>query len=359
VLRVGPPLQPPVRVLVRLPTWLGDVVAAEPALRGLAVQSGDPDGGALSLAGPRALLPILEGRLPAARRIPIDGRRGDRAGDWRGHDVAVLFPNSFRSAWTAWRAGIPRRVGWIRDGRGLLLTDGIRPAYERGRVPLGLGRHGRGRRVLPRPYGGVCAELVGLVGAEVRDHWPRLVPGPWPTALAEWRERDYLLVNAGCRPGSAKGAPPELLGAALRAAGALELPALVVGGPGEEEAVRATVAAARGAPHPVVAALPDSPGLPELSALCAGARLAWTADAGPLHVLRAHRTPRVVLQGPTDPRHTAELLVGELRLREQVPCGPCHRERCPLSEPDHHRCMRALDPEALVAASLRLRAAEA
>ena len=42
-------------------------------------------------------------------------------------DLAILFPNSFRTACVAWLAGVPRRVGYARGGRGLLLTDRLRP----------------------------------------------------------------------------------------------------------------------------------------------------------------------------------------------------------------------------------------
>ncbi len=38
-------------------------------------------------------------------------------------DLAILFPNSFRSALMAWRSGARRRVGYARGGRGFLLTD--------------------------------------------------------------------------------------------------------------------------------------------------------------------------------------------------------------------------------------------
>ena len=40
-------------------------------------------------------------------------------------DVAVLLQNAFDAAWLAWRAGIPERIGYARDGRSLLLTKAI------------------------------------------------------------------------------------------------------------------------------------------------------------------------------------------------------------------------------------------
>src|SRR5438128_6534302 len=32
-------------------------------------------------------------------------------------DVALLLQNAFDAAWLAWRAGIPERIGYARDGR--------------------------------------------------------------------------------------------------------------------------------------------------------------------------------------------------------------------------------------------------
>src|SRR5437867_503143 len=40
-------------------------------------------------------------------------------------DVAVLLQNAFDAAWIVWRAGIPERIGYARDGRGFLLTKPI------------------------------------------------------------------------------------------------------------------------------------------------------------------------------------------------------------------------------------------
>src|SRR5438552_6730198 len=56
----------------------------------------------------------------------------------RKFDVALLLQNAFDAAWLAWRAKIPVRIGYARDGRSLLLTKGIAvpkpgeiPAHEK------------------------------------------------------------------------------------------------------------------------------------------------------------------------------------------------------------------------------------
>lgn len=345
------------RLLVRLPSWLGDLVAVEPAVRALAESRGAPDGEGLTLACPAHLAPLLAGWLPAARRATHPGRGGERARDWRGHDAALLLTGSFRSAWTAARAGIPRRIGLARDGRGWLLTDGVAPARERGRVPLGCGVSGRWPRYLPRPVATTAAELVALLGVAVRDPVPRLAPPEAAARAVDGRlaalgvdgSAPLLLANVGGREGSAKAWHPEAWAAALAPVDAARV--LLVAGPGEEPALERVAAALAGRGRSPAVAWPDRMAdLPELLALCARAAGLVTMDSGPRHVARAVGTPTVVLFGPTDPRHTAAPGPREVALRVAVDCGPCHRERCPLRGEAERRCTAALEPARVTAA---------
>src|SRR6185436_19443113 len=231
------------RVLVRLPSWLGDFVMSEPLVRAL---DSTLERGRMTIVARAAHLELLEGRFRHARRVPVEREGRSARSSWRGHDVAFLCTGSFRSAWTAWRAGIARRVGFARDGRGWLLTDALTPALERGGTPLGLGRHGGGRRHLPRPLERSLAELAGSIGVFVRDLRPRIeLEERWLAAARARRagldlapDEPYLLANVGARPGSAKGVPSRLWRAVLgELARRTELPLLLVGGPGEEGAV--------------------------------------------------------------------------------------------------------------------------
>jgi heptosyltransferase-2 len=56
--------------------------------------------------------------IPGFRRVLRDLRRGE-------YDLALIPHRSLRSAALAWRAGIPRRVGFDRSGGRLLLTDTV------------------------------------------------------------------------------------------------------------------------------------------------------------------------------------------------------------------------------------------
>ena len=337
------------RVLVRAPNWLGDVVMAEPAIRALLAHNGE-----LSVAGPDRFVRLLAETHPGIRPVAADEARA-----WRGHEACVLLTNSFRSAWSAWRAGIPTRVGWNRDGRGLLLTHSARPAREAGRTPLGIGRAGSRPRWLPRPFGATCAELVGLLGVAVRDVRPRLEPTAAGHAAADRRlagfglarDAEFALVNAGGRLGSAKAFPAESWSRTVeRLSSASDLPVLVVCGPGEEARAGQVGADAAAWVHVCTPAAD----LAELLALCARARVVVTADSGPRHLAVAVGTPVAVVCGPTDPRHTADHLAATRVVRVPVECGPCHLEACPLDGAERDACMRQVDPDALATAALGL-----
>ena len=326
------------RLLIRVPNWLGDLAMAEPVLRAADAR------GAVTLVGPARLLALFDGHLPNCNRLYADDPRV-----WRGHDAALLLTGSFRSAWIAARAGIPVRAGLARDSRGWLLTHSMTPARERGGLPLGLGVHGRGARWLPRPFGSVCVELASLVGLEVDDRHPSLLPSP--TARERIRARlnaqslggaAFIVANVGSRLGSAKGLPARTWSALLASlARAMNLPIVLVCGPGEESVLARVLECGMPARTHALAGAPLD--LAELGALFSEAHLVVTADNGPRHLAVAVGTPVVVVCGPTDPRHTADHLERTRIVRVPVDCGPCHREVCPLSAADHLACFTRID----------------
>ncbi len=339
------------RVLVRVPSWLGDAVQSEPALRALVAHVGEAN---LTLAATANVQRLFEGAFPEARRVAS----ADVAA-WRGHDVALLLTGSFRSAWTAFAAGIPRRVGWARDARGFLLTDCATPSRERGAAPLGIGTVGRGRRYLPRPFGASCSELLGLVGVGVSDPMPRLtLPSEVHSRVnARLRQvgieldRRFALASVGGRVGSAKAFPVESWSRALAAfAARASTPVVLCCGPGEETRVAAIVEAAA-----TTRLYPLGPvGLRELGALAQQASVVLVADSGPRHIAIAAGARIATVAGPTDPRHTADQLARQSVLRVEVPCGPCHAETCRVRGEGELACMRRIDPEEFARRALAL-----
>lgn len=336
----------PARILVRLPTWVGDAVMATPALR--ALRRAHP--GAEIVAEGRPILgDLLDGLASFDAFLPDDGgsalsRRRRLAG--RRFDLAVLLPDSVRSALAPFLARIPERVGYGRDPlRRALLSVALPPPRANGRR-------------LPIPMIERYLAITRRVGCEDAGDHLELSVSP------ESAERvDEGLARCGVGPGDAllvvtpgAGFGPSKLWPAEHYAKACDAIARKHGlrpvlAPAPDEAGIAARIAALAEVRPVSVSEMGGPfGLAELKALIARARLVLSNDTGPRHIAVALDRPVVVLMGPTDPRHTASHLEAQRVLREPVPCSPCQRPTCPID----HRCMRGIGPERAVAAAAEL-----
>src|SRR5213079_747416 len=65
-----------------------------------------------------------------AGKGPFDLAARLRAGKF---DLAILLPNSFKTALVCKMAGIDRIIGYERDGRGFLLSDKLLPVKDKGK----------------------------------------------------------------------------------------------------------------------------------------------------------------------------------------------------------------------------------
>ncbi len=315
------------RLLLRVPSWLGDFVMAEPVIAACAEAVRDGRLQSVSLAGPSRFFELIDGRFDSLRLLTDEQ-------SWRGHDAAVFLDGSLRSLWRAARAGIGERWSWFSGGRFLLASGGCFPARERGATPLQLGKHGGGARLLPRPFGSACAELLGLAGLPVVGRAPRLMASGAAiegararlSALGLELGEPYLALDASARPGSAKAAPPEKWAALLGELQAQGAPrAVLLTAPGEEASA---IELAALAPEGFASLTQPPPGLPELLALLEGAELFLGADSGPRHLAQAVGTRAEVFFGPSDPRHTADHTANCSLHWARVSCGPCHDEAC-------------------------------
>ena len=113
-------------LMVRSPNWLGDAVMAMPAVRNLKTMVvNDP----LVVAAPEKIAalwracPFVDEVIALSQPKKVFATASQlRAGNFGS---AVLLPNSLRVAGEAWLARIPQRIGYARDGRGLLLTHAV------------------------------------------------------------------------------------------------------------------------------------------------------------------------------------------------------------------------------------------
>lgn len=344
----------PACILVVLPNWVGDVVMATPMLT--ALRRRFPQSHVVLLARPY-VADLLDGadwmdevlfwpggktkttRREGFARLACELRR-------RRIDVAVLLANSFRSALLASLAGARQRVGYDRDGRGLLLTDRlVAQRLDGDFVPISLVRY----------YNAIgaflgCREFPDVLtlpsGAEDDRRFAEIC-----RQYGIDSKRPLVVVNPGAAYGQAKcWLPARFAELSDRLVDTQAAQVVVTCGPGETSIARRIEANLQRE----ATVLADEPlSLRELMALIRRCDLLVTNDSGPRHIAAAYGVPVVSIFGPTDPRWSETGYSLERKVIADVDCAHCMKRVCPTD----HRCMRALTVDRVLRPATELLAA--
>ncbi|MFM7319313.1 MAG: lipopolysaccharide heptosyltransferase II [bacterium] len=340
-------------IVVFCPNLIGDTVMATPFFRSL--RAGFP-GAAIHAVVKPVVRPVLDGLLCVDNTILLDHRSAMLEHQPKsviseikmlGAELAVLLPNSFRSAVMAWRSGVKRRVGYSRGGRGILLTDRLVPPN---RTTAGFE---------PMPvveYYMHLAQYLNCPDMGRQLEQKTTADDKRSADLACSRlnlgQADPLIVfNTGGAFGPAKNWPVEHFAELGRMLVRLVPGAkvAVICGPAEADNAREIV---RLAGDTRVVSLADEPKSIGLSkAMIRRSGLVVTTDSGPRHFATAFGVPTVSLFGPTHIEWTRTFHPQGLHLQKQIDCGPCQKGICPEK---HHRCMTEMQPADVLAACLKL-----
>ncbi|HET8774020.1 MAG TPA: lipopolysaccharide heptosyltransferase II, partial [Thermoanaerobaculia bacterium] len=314
------------KILIRAPNWLGDAVMAIPAMA--AVRRAYRDR-ALTLAAAPSIAPLFHEITPVApdQILTVDKTTETATLRAAGAGRAILFPNSFRTAWGSRQAGIRERWGYGTHGRSLILTRAVRrPRHTVHQAEYYL--H------LVRELGIETPEGPPLARIEISEPTRRRV-----LELLEQHRLDTSAPLVGIAPGAAYGHakrwPPERaaeLAGRLTARGAS---IVLVGAAGD-----------RGAGREIESSVPAGVRIVNLigrtdlrlfAGLLAACHAFVSNDSGAMHLAAAAGVPVVAIFGPTDERVTAPLGDHDVIIH-QVFCRPCMLRDCPID----HRCMRGI-----------------
>jgi len=335
------------KILVRATNWVGDAVMSLPALQ--AIRGAYPEAHIAVLA--RAWVADIYARETFADEvIPYESPRGfkDLAGKWRlarklaarKFDLAILLQNAFEAAAVARLAGIPRRIGYDRDGRGWLLTDPIRVPVK-GEIP----GHERFYYLELLRRAGILTKLpesdaIRLTGAQSAAS----------AGVQRFQQMGIPGAVIGISPGAAYGTAKRWLPDRFADAAASLSGTVALFGSSDERPLCEEIAAMLRQRGRAVHNFAGQTNLSEFIELAAACSVYLTNDSGGMHIASALGVPTVAVFGATD--HIATGPTGPLAriVREPVECSPCLLRECPID----HRCMTRVPADKVAQAALEL-----
>ena len=312
------------KLLIELPTWLGDAVMATPAMENMVKSYPECE---IIVFGSFLSTQLFYDH-PNVTEIIVDKSRsvGNRylnlykqAKEIEKLDLAVSFRNSFSTKFFFW------------------FLDASQKCISR--KEKNIERH----QVLR--YNDFVNHCLNLQTA------PSALKIYQQKASTQKGERKRAGINPGATYGSAKRWYPEKF-AEVAVALSNKYDILIFGGPNEtdiaadieEELKRSGVTNYRN--------LAGKTTIPKLIRQISGLDLFITGDSGPMHVAAAFQVPTVALFGPTKDKETSQWKNPKgIIVKKEMACAPCMKRTCPLK---HHECMKFIEAEDVLNAIDRL-----
>jgi heptosyltransferase-2 len=288
-------------------------------------------GGELWAAGKPSAMHLYNGLNLFDRFIPYDGRSVvgflDLVSSVRRarFDRGIVLPHSFRSALLFFLGRVRERVGYSRNGRGMMLTSVVADLPSRAEPTV---EH--------------YLRILDLVDFD------RVVEAPLLQVTEDEERRfddafadvggAYVVFIVGAQYGPSKRWPDGYFSElADLLAERFSVSTYLLPGRGEEEIARRIRDGAR---HKEWVRI-RSMNVMQMKVCLARASLVVTNDTGPRHISAALSTPTVVILGPMDERYTLYPNDFTHSLSKNLSCRPCNKRECSRD----HECLKGIKPE--------------
>jgi ADP-heptose:LPS heptosyltransferase len=297
------------KILVRLPNWLGDMVMSVGALH--QVRHFWPEA-KLSVIVKKGLHDLLPHFPPTVHQFifskeEYEGLRGVwRFGRMiRQHqkfDLYISFPDSFSAALMGLATGARERIGFKKEGRQMLLTQ----SFNR---PKGLHRADEYVALL-QAYSGIEAAPVTI------------------TLQHPYKSTGHVVVNINSEASSRRLTPAKAKEIIEAVRNCTTQPVILIGGPKEKtfvDEVMRSLSVREG-----ITSMAGETSLPQLVKVLATASVVLTTDSGPAHLANALGTQTVVLFGAGNEINTSPYNRNALQVirLNKLACEPCTKNVC-------------------------------
>lgn len=339
------------KILIRGTNWVGDAVISVPAMR--EIRRLFPQARITLLVRPwvkdvYSAVDFVDEVLEFDKKGIHRGLKGFQrmASEirLRGFDLAILLQNAIEAALLSWRAWIPRRIGYARDGRSVFLTDAckIDPEVHRvHQVYYYLGILSAAGLLPPRLWQN--RDYRPSIRIEVRDV-------DRDGARQMLRENGVesgetlIAINPGAFYGWAKRwLSDRYAKVADSLADRCKARIAILGSTGERQIAKEI---AQQMKHPALI-LAGQTTLGQLMGLIKECRLLITNDSGPMHLAAALDVPQVAIFGSTSEIATGPLSPYSQVVKHPVECSPCFLRECPID----FRCMTRVTVEQVLGAA--------
>ena len=329
-------------ILVRSPNWLGDTVMAIKAMESIQ----------------KILYPYTQIIVLCDQSLSSLWKSYDWVGDCveiiekkinkeekeklkiYNPQVAIIFPNSFRSALEAFKLKIPIRIGRKQEARGNLLTHKI-PQYK----------HKKGEHEIKRYL--EIALACGVKKEEIKLKPRTLTFDDELLKLLEIEKeyKNYLVIAIGAAYGEAKKWPLEYFSDIVSFWATIGYKTVFVGGEDKEENKFVENMCERFINCYNMMGGTD---LYELSMICKLAKVVLSNDSGVMHLAASVGATGIAIFGSTDENATGPLFGKWTILNKKYDCSPCFERTCSLKI-DKYKCLRHIYPDDVIEVIQKIR----
>ena len=294
------------KILIELPTWLGDCVMATPAIENIVNFYDDVQ---ITLIGSFVSVEVMKFHPKVVKTIVLDKKYSalykiaKNLGDF---DVFLSFRSSVRSKFLKF----------------IILSDN-KFQYDKNKYTNG--------------------HQVEKYNDFVNDSLNVKLPADklliYTDRVNKANVKKVLGINPGASYGSAKRWYPEEF-AKVAAELSTEYDIIIFGGPNETDIATDIERSLIIQGITNYQNLAGSTSIPELIKHISGLDLFITGDSGPMHVAAAFQVPTVAIFGPTKDKETSQWMNDKsIIVKKNLDCQPCMKRTCPLQ---HHDCMNLI-----------------
>ena len=307
------------KLLIELPTWMGDAVMATPAINNLIGQFNSPK---ITFIGSIVSSKLIENYPYVERIIILDKKNLNIFKTIRSlgnFDVFVSFRPSFFSSL-------------------IMLFVSSKQKYQ-----FDNKKYSKGHVV--EKYNNFINHCFGF------KKLPGKLQLKTKISLKKSKSKKFLGINPGASYGSAKRwYPKEFAKVAVSLSKNYNI--IIFGGPGEEAIANDIEKYLIKKNVRNYSNLAAKTSISELISEINNLDLLITGDSGPMHIAAAFNVPTVSIFGPTKNEETSQWMNEKsLILKKNLECQPCMKRTCPLK---HHKCMKLIQANEVLEAVKKL-----